>query len=98
LSHGDSLTAIVGVTRDSGGHLSGVKTRTFTLPSDNNTTYDLSGSVTQKLANSSATVTTTLTSSNPAGTDNVAFDITSNSLEITANSSAIAINMVWGTF
>ena len=98
LAHGDSLTAIVGVTRDSGGHLSGVKTRTFTLPSDNNTTYDLSGSVTQKMANSSATVTTTLTSSNPAGTDNVAFDITSNSLEITANSSAIAINMVWGTF
>lgn len=98
LAHGDSLTAVVGVTRDSGGHISGVKTRTFTLPSDNNTTYDLSGSVTQKVANSSATVTTTLTSSNPAGTDNVAFDITSNSLEITASSSAIAINMVWGTF
>ena len=97
LAHGDSLTAIVGVTRDSGGHLSGVKTRTFTLPSDNNTTYDLSGGVAQKTENA-VTVTTTLTSSNPAGTDDVAFDIASNSLEIVANSNAIAINMVWGTF
>ena len=39
LSHGGTFTAITSVTRDSNGHTTKVNTATYTLPSDNNTTY-----------------------------------------------------------
>lgn len=100
LNHGDSLTAVVGVTRDAGGHLTGVKTRKFTLPSDNNTTYTLSGHVTASKTvtnGTGVTITTTLTDSN-TGTTSATMDLTSNSLNVVANTNAIAIDLVWGTF
>lgn len=45
LSHEDAaknnFTVVTGVTRDSGGHLSGFTTQKFTLPTDNNTTSSI---------------------------------------------------------
>ena len=42
LNHGDSITAITEVTADN-GHVTGYKTTKFTLPSDRDTTYTLTG-------------------------------------------------------
>lgn len=100
LNHGDSLTAVVGVDRDAGGHLTGVKTRTFTLPGDNNTTYTLSGHATTSktvTGGTGATITTTLTDSN-SGTTTATMDLTSTSLNVVAGTKAVAIDLVWGTF
>jgi hypothetical protein len=100
LNHGDSLTAVVGVTRDAGGHLTGVKTRKFTLPGDNNTTYTLSGHATAAktvTGGTGATITTTLTDSN-SGTTTATMDLTSTSLNVVAGTKAVAIDLVWGTF
>lgn len=36
LSHGGNFTAVTGVTRDGGGHITGYTTKLFTLPADNN--------------------------------------------------------------
>lgn len=41
-NHGGSFTVVTGVSRDSGGHLSGYTTQKVTLPADNNTTSRLS--------------------------------------------------------
>lgn len=52
-SFGGDFTAISGITRDSYGHVTGVETKTFTLPTPEaatNTTYDLKGDATQYIA------------------------------------------------
>lgn len=99
LAHGGALTAVVGVTRDSGGHITGVKTRKWTLPGDNNTTYSLSGQTTaQKTKNTAVTITSTLTASNPTGSSNAAFDLTTSSLQMVAGTKSVAIDLVWGSF
>jgi hypothetical protein len=45
-AHGATFTAIDAVTRDTKGRVTGVNTKTVTLPADNNTTYTGSTSVT----------------------------------------------------
>jgi hypothetical protein len=45
-AHGASFTAIDAVTRDTKGRVTGVNTKTVTLPADNNTTYTGSTSIT----------------------------------------------------
>lgn len=42
LNAGDNFTAVIGVERDAGGHLSKFATQKFTLPADNDTTYSIS--------------------------------------------------------
>lgn len=99
LAHSGNFTAVVGVERDSGGHIVGVKTRKWTLPSDNNTTYALSGQTTaQKTEKTAVTITSTLTASNPTGSSNAAFDLTTSSLQMVAGTKSVAIDLVWGTF
>lgn len=97
LTAGKTFTAVTGVKRDATGHLSEIDTTVFTLPTDNNTTYKLTGSATAATDNT-ATITNTLTdsSSNNAGT--VSAKIASSSLKITAASNTITMNLEWGTF
>ena len=100
LAHGGNFTTVVGVTRDSGGHITGVKTRKFTLPGDNNTTYDLTGHTTASKTvtdGTGATISTTLTGSD-SSSDVASFDMTSTSLTIAAGTKSVSIDMVWGSF
>lgn len=100
LSHGGKFFAITGVTRDSGGHITGVTTGTWQLPTDNNTTYAMSDHVVSA-ANNVATVTTTLTGSD-TNVDTAKFDVASSTLQVSANNATgngqIAIDLVWGSF
>ena len=100
LSHGGNFTAAVGVTRDSGGHVTGVTTRKFILPADNDTKYDLSGHTTVAKTVSGgtgATISTVLTGSDNSS-DTATFDLTSTSLQVTAGTKAVAVDLVWGSF
>lgn len=100
LSHGGKFYAVTGVTRDSGGHITGVTTGTWQLPTDNNTTYDLAGHATTAktvTGGSGATITTTLSGSDGT-TDTANFDLTSTSLNVVAGTKAVAIDLVWGSF
>lgn len=102
LAHTGSFTVLTGVTRDTGGHITGVTSNTWKLPEDQNTTYTLSDHVVSAKTvegGSGATITTTLTGSDTS-VDTASFDITSTSLKIEANANngAIAVNMVWGSF
>ncbi|MBQ7820105.1 MAG: hypothetical protein IJ341_10460 [Bacteroidales bacterium] len=99
-AHGGKFTVIDGITA-SNGHVTGYTTKEITLPSDNNTTYTLSGhTVASKTVTngSGATLTTTLTSSNPSGTTTATMDLTSTSLNVVAGTKAVTIDLVWGTF
>lgn len=91
--------AVVGVTRDAGGHITEVKEREWTLPADNNTTYSYAGAVASKTVSggTGATYTTTLTGSD-SSTKSAVLDITSTSLQVAAGTNAMAIDMVWGSF
>lgn len=42
LTHSGTFSAITGITSNNRGHITATTTTTFTLPGDNNTTYDLS--------------------------------------------------------
>lgn len=102
LAHEGSFTVLTGVTRDDGGHITGVTSGTWKLPKDENTTYSMSDhavSAKSVTGGSGATVTTTLTGSDTS-TYTANFDITSTSLKIDTNATngEIAVNMVWGTF
>lgn len=102
LAHEGSFTAITGVTRDDGGHITGITSGTWKLPKDENTTYSMSDHVVSAKTvtdGSGATITTTLTGSDTA-VNTANFDITSTSLKIEANATSgeIAVNMVWGSF
>lgn len=100
LSHGGNFTAAVGVTRDSGGHVTGVTTCKFILPADNDTKYDLSGHTTVAKTVSGgtgATISTVLTGSDNSS-DTATFDLTSTSLQVTAGTKAVAVDLVWGSF
>ena len=102
LAHGDSFTVVTGVTRDDGGHITGVTSGTWKLPKDENTTYAMSDHVVSAKTvadGSGATITTTLTGSDTA-VNTANFDITSTSLKIEADAvnGVVAVNMVWGSF
>lgn len=100
LSHSGKFHAVTGVTRDSGGHITGVTTGTWQLPTDNNTTYAMSDHVVSA-TNNVATVTTTLTGSD-TNVNTAKFDVASSTLQVSANNTTgngqIAIDLVWGSF
>lgn len=102
LSHEGSFTVLTGVTRDDGGHITGITSGTWKLPKDENTTYSMSDHVVSAKTvenGSGATITTTLTGSDTS-VDTANFDITSTSLKIEADATngVVAVNMVWGSF
>ena len=51
-THGGTVTMVDSITRDENGHVTKVNTKTVTLPSDNNTTYNVATSSTNGLMSS----------------------------------------------
>lgn len=97
LSHGGTFTAVTGYTSDGFGHITDVKTKEFTLPTDNDTTYTLSGTNTLSDDKKKFSHTSTLTDSD-SGSSTSAFTVESDSLTMASTSTGISVDLVWGTF
>lgn len=98
LGHGGKFTVVTGVSRDATGHVAGYTTKQYTLPGDNNTQYELSGSasVTSGVASIYNTIKIkgTQTTSGSSTTK-----IKSGSLVISSSeTNTLAIDLVWGSF
>lgn len=95
ISNQDSVTAVVGVTTDSTGHITGVKTQNIGIMG-----YQLSGATVTATGNV-ATVTDNLanTAGDDAGSSTFKIDASKgDNLEVTASGNVITMQMVWGTF
>jgi hypothetical protein len=97
----DVLEVVTGVTRDSGGHITGVNVSKIQLelPDDNDTTYSLSGATTGDTTSNSAIFTTTLQASN--GDEDVSvftLKSTNKSLDVSVDNNTTSIDLVWGSF
>lgn len=99
LGYEGAFTAITGITRDAGGHITGYKTKEFTLPSNTNETFTLSGA-TVNVANNAATFTHSLAGSkNTNSTATMVVKSASTNVAITASgNNGASIDLVWGTF
>ena len=100
LTAGSTFAPIVGVTRDTKGHITGYKTIKYTLPEDKDTTYTIDNSVDVTTANNNTTaiIETVLT----AGTDEqtITTSLKSSTLALAGETGTtnININLTWGTF
>lgn len=96
LTHGGTFK-VPKVGIDGKGHVSVLEEYTMTLPADNNTTYDFSGSVSAN--NNIATISSTLTDSG-SEEDNFVWNLKSTSLTITKETTGntIVADLVWGSF
>ena len=95
VSNQTTVTAVVGVTTDSTGHVSGIKTQNIGIMG-----YQLSGA-TVSAADNVATVVDTLkdTAGDGAGTSTFKIDASaSDNLNVTANGTSIVMKLEWGTF
>lgn len=99
LGYEDAFTVVTGVTRDAGGHISGYKTKEFTLPKNTNETFSLSGAAVN-VANNAATFTHSLTGSkNTNSSATMVVKSASTNVAITASgNNGASIDLVWGTF
>ena len=99
LGYDGSFTVVTGVSRDTGGHISGYTTKQFTLPGDTNETFEMSGA-TVSVANNAATFTTSLKGSkNTNSSSAIVVKSASTNIEVTASgSNGASIDLVWGTF
>lgn len=101
LTHGGDLEILTGVTYDAKGHVSSVTTGKVTLPTDNNTTYDMFVG-NSKSASSAVTAATAnpyvVLRNNGGQNDTIQLKGDSGSLEVSGNASAVTISMVWGSF
>ena len=98
LTHEGALTVVTGAIVEN-GHITALTTSTYTLPADNDTTYELSGSTVAISANA-ATITSTLTGSDNK-TTNSEVTVSSETLTISAvanNDKAYMIDLTWGSF
>ena len=101
LAHGGKLNILTGITYDSKGHVSSVTTGDVTLPTDNNTTYDMfvGGSTTASSSVSAATANPYVVLRNDSGqNDTIQLKGDSGSLAVSGNSGEVTISMVWGSF
>jgi uncharacterized membrane protein len=83
------------------GHVTGFKTKTYTVKDTNATLTGVATEVTDITGGASIKQSVTLTnSSNGATTKDASFSIESSSLEVKANDAktGMTVNMVWGTF
>lgn len=96
-----TFTAVTGVTRDSAGHVSGIKTRSITLQDTNSAVSGVSyaSSATNNTGTLTASVTTT-NAVNAATTKTGSFTVGSSSLSVTSNAAnnGLNINLTWGSF
>ena len=84
LSHSGTFTAITSVTRDTNGHVTKVNTKTYTLPSDNNTWRGIKVDGTDKLTDSSTKI-------NFAGGTNVSLSYSSGTITINATGNVMTV-------
>lgn len=100
LAHGGKFTVVTGVSRDATGHVAGYTTKEYTLPGDNNTQYELSGSAT--VASGVASIDNTIKIKGTQTTSGTfTTKIQSGSLAISAptgTTNTIAIDLEWGSF
>lgn len=104
LLHGGSFTVIDGITA-SNGHITGYSTKTFNLPTDEDTTYTLDGSVADATDKKGVVVTDKLTKTGEATSyTSSVIGYSSNTLKITTGTKAndedarVTINLEWGSF
>lgn len=96
LAHEGTFDVVTGVTSNAQGHITGVTKTRYTLPSDNNTTYELKSATLSGLAQGTTGAQLLLDGSE--GTDTFV-NITSQSLSIVATpTDAISVDLVWGSF
>lgn len=89
LSHGGKFTVVTEVARDSGGHLTSYKTKEYTLPSDNNTTYSLSteeSGVIKLTGSNGISTTATIKAGTAVGVSSSATGITINHSDVSHTS------------
>lgn len=94
----NNFQAISAITLNN-GHVTGYTTKTYNMPEDNNSTYELTGGVTS--ISNGVTITHNLNEEGTAisGDTSVATSITSASLKINAESAnAIGVEIEWGSF
>lgn len=103
LAHGSELTVVTGADVTN-GHVTGLKTTTYTLPTDNDSKYTLSGTTAAAATvtgrSSAVKLTSTLTGSGSAAgaTSTSETTISSESLVLTAGTKGYNIDIEWGTF
>lgn len=93
-----TITAISEVVSDDKGHITDVKTTTYTLPDE--TVYTLSGATIVAKTSGNAngvTITDTLTGKDNAQTTS-AFSLVSETLKITNTDNVVKAELLWGTF
>ena len=83
----------------SNGHVTGIKTKTYTVKDTNATMKPITASASASGKTATVTISTGLTQSDGASSDQSgSFGITSDSLTVSGSGSAVGINMVWGSF
>ena len=83
----------------SNGHVTGIKTKTYTVKDTNATMKAITTSASAAGNTATVTISTGLTQSDGASSDQSgSFGITSDSLTVSGSGSAVGINMVWGSF
>lgn len=96
-----TFTAVTDVTRDSAGHVSGIKTRSITLQDTNSAVSGVSykSSAENNTGTLTASVTTT-NAVNSATTKTGSFTVGSSSLSVTSNAAnnGLNIDLTWGSF
>lgn len=100
LTHNGTFSVVTEVERDTGGHLTGYKTKTYTLPEDQDTHYSLSEKADVEIANNAATITTTLIAdnNNESKSSFIINGGNSSNIQITSSENQINIGLIWGTF
>lgn len=93
---GSKVTVVKDVTVNAQGHTTGVKTVEITLPADKDTTYTMNSAV--AVADNGAKFTANLVDSNNSNKGAANLTINSNSLNVTAGTNAMTIEMEWGSF
>ena len=99
LAYDGIFTVVTGVSRDSGGHVSGYTTTKMQMPTDTNETFTLSGD-NVSAADNVATIVTNLTGSiNSSSSATLKIATTeADNLQVTGSGNQVTISMVWGTF
>lgn len=94
------ITTVVGVTRDTAGHVTGIKTKKITLVDTNSAVSKVSYAT--SVASNVGTVTGSVTTKNAANADTVktgTFTLASDTMTVAANgANGLKVDLTWGSF
>jgi hypothetical protein len=98
-----TIPAVVEVTTDSSGHITGVKTQNFKVTDTASAVSAVTFAAATATADGATTATITNTVTTKDGGDNettktATFAIKSSSLNVSASGSTVTMDMVWGSF